>query len=128
MQITSPTEAARLLGVPEREVREVTEHAGSPVITMADHAPKAGRRHQYIVLPAGKPDANGNAGVLYFTAPHDRYNGTFPVYRARKVDRDAAGIAEEKVDPEESSDGEASVSEKKGAPGPALPLKGGRLP
>lgn len=74
------SEAAARLGIPEREVLEVTDSKVGTLVQTFDG-------NTYIVLPDDSPDAKGNTGVLFFVAPHPKYdeaNG-IPVYARHGV-------------------------------------------
>lgn len=72
------TTAAARLGLPESEIRETYEHEAGPVIVTKDGI-------AYIDVPADIPDGEGKTGVMYLSAPHDRYGDAFPVYAAPEL-------------------------------------------
>lgn len=72
------TTAAARLGLPESEIRETYEHEAGPVIVTKDGI-------AYIDVPADQPDGEGKTGVMYLSAPHDRYGDAFPVYAAPEL-------------------------------------------
>lgn len=77
--------AARL-GVPAREIASITETPAGVVVVGVDGS-------QLIVVPDDRPDAEGKTGVMFFTLPHPKYRGTFPVY-AQPLDDDQADDVE----------------------------------
>lgn len=74
--MTPPTarlEAARLLGVPTREISDVTDSPAGRVITTTDGVS---------YLDCIEPDGAGITGLMYLAAPTEKYSGAFPVYTA----------------------------------------------
>jgi hypothetical protein len=79
------TTAAARLGVPVSEVRDVLPHEAGQVIVTTDGV-------TYIDVPADRPDGAGKSGLMYLSAPTEKYSDAFPVYTAPEldeVDRDA---------------------------------------
>lgn len=92
------SDAAVLLGVPEREITAVhADAAVGPVIVTSDGV-------EYVVRD--EPDADGKTGVMFLRAPsgmHDpdgNYTGTFPVYTSQPVETDDDEIVDAgEIDP-----------------------------
>ena len=79
-------DAAALLGVPVSEVRSVESSPAGDVVVTTDGV-------AYLVVPADQPDGAGRSGLMYLSAPHERYGDSFPVYTAPGADDEAAGEA-----------------------------------
>lgn len=90
------SDAAVLLGVPEREITAVHDAAVGPVIVTSDGV-------EYVVRD--EPDAEGKTGLMFLRAPsgmHDpdgNYTGTFPVYASPPVEIDDEIVDAGDVDP-----------------------------
>lgn len=72
------TSAASRLGIPMSEIADVYPHEVGDVIVTADGV-------SYVDVPADRPDGEGKTGLMYLSAPHDRYSDSFPVYAAPEV-------------------------------------------
>lgn len=66
-------QAAARLGIPASELAEVYDTPAGWVFVGVDGS-------RLIDVPADSPDGDGKTGLMFFTLPHDRYRGTFPVY------------------------------------------------
>jgi hypothetical protein len=82
------TSAASRLGIPMSEIADIYSHETGDVIVTSDGV-------SYVDVPADRPDGEGKTGLMYLSAPHDRYSDSFPVYAAPDVldselDRDGA--------------------------------------
>jgi hypothetical protein len=73
MDDTTKAELCALLGVPAEEVHSFEDHDAGPIVTTTD-------MQRYIVVHPDRPDAHGKHGVMFLTAPHENYVGTFPVF------------------------------------------------
>jgi hypothetical protein len=74
--MTAPTthlDAAALLGVPVAEISDVATSPAGTVIVTTDGV-------SYIDVPASSPDSDGKTGLMYLSAPAEKYTGSFPVY------------------------------------------------
>lgn len=74
-------QAAARLGIPTRELAEVLDTPAGTVYVHADGS-------RLIDVPGDVPDAEGKAGLMFFTLPHARYKGVFPVYAPPLDDED----------------------------------------
>lgn len=74
-------EAAKLLSIEESEVHDVADSPAGTVVKTHDGA-------TYIIVPKSSPDAEGKHGVMFLTAPHENYGGTFPVFAGLGVGAD----------------------------------------
>ena len=74
--MTAPTthlDAAAKLGVPVAEISDVAASPAGTVIVTTDGV-------SYIDVPASSPDSEGKTGLMYLSAPGEKYTGSFPVY------------------------------------------------
>lgn len=78
---TAHLEAARLLGVPTSEIRDVTDSPAGRVIVTSDGVS---------YLDCIEPDGAGRTGLMYLAAPTEKYSGAFPVYTAPAPAEDGA--------------------------------------
>lgn len=67
------TEAAKRLGVPVDEVKEVADSPAGTLITTFDGV-------RYVDVPEDHPDDDGAYGIMLLSAPTPAYGGAFPVY------------------------------------------------
>lgn len=83
-------EAAARLGLPVSEIRDVNDSPAGDIVVTTDGV-------AYIVVPEDNPDSEGKTGLMYLSAPHDRYGDTFPVYAAPvdddEVERDSGVLS-----------------------------------
>ena len=69
-------EVARLLGMADREIGEISDSpAGEVIESVSDGV-------RYILVSVDCPDGEGKTGLMYLTPPHVEggYRGDFPVY------------------------------------------------
>lgn len=89
MSKLTKTDAARLIGMAEREVVDFEDSPAGPVIRTVDG-------NTYVVVDADDPQYDAKTkGVMFLVPPTERYKGTFPVYANPPADdqpsaRDAA--------------------------------------
>ncbi len=83
-------QAAARLGIPTRELVEVIDTPAGTVFVHADGS-------RLIDVPADTPDGDGKTGLMFFTLPHARYKGVFPVY-VQPLEADEADLTEVTAD------------------------------
>lgn len=96
--MTAPTahlDAARLLGIPVREIADVGDSPAGTLITTTDGV-------IYVHVPEEAPDADGKSGLMYLAKPHSNDAPVgFPVF-AQETDEDAP--TEDAADPGAATD------------------------
>jgi hypothetical protein len=84
---TSHLDAAAKLGVPVSEISDVATSPAGVVIVTTDGV-------SYIDVPGDSPDGDGKSGLMYLSAPTEKYSGSFPLY-AMPVESDEAKPAKQ---------------------------------